>query len=190
MTNHLIIFAKAPRYGAVKSRLARDIGCLAAWQFYRRSLASLIRGVGYDHRWCCRLAVTGGDARWPRALRRDRQFGADLGERMLNAMLSMPPGPVVLIGADIPHIEPQSIDAAFHALRAHDAVFGPAADGGFWLVGFRRPRRHRKPFKNVRWSSAYALQDTRANIKGRVAFIETLDDVDNGVTYARLIKSR
>ena len=75
----------------------------------------------------------------------------------------------------------------FRALGDHDAVFGPATDGGYWLVGLRR-----RPFQPrldgpVRWSTQHALADTVANFdpRVRVAMIETLADIDDGDDLAR-----
>ncbi|WP_425283593.1 DUF2064 domain-containing protein [Methyloceanibacter stevinii] len=57
----------------------------------------------------------------------------------------MPPGPVVLVGSDIPRISRAHIAEAFRLLGNADAVFGPAQDGGYWLVGFKRsPGRWRR----------------------------------------------
>jgi glycosyltransferase A (GT-A) superfamily protein (DUF2064 family) len=92
----------------------------------------------------------------------------------------MPPGPVVIVGTDVPGIEPAHIAEAFRRLGRHDAVFGPATDGGYWLVGLKRRPRLLHPFANVRWSSRHAHADTLANLAGRsVAFVTTLADVDN-----------
>ena len=95
----------------------------------------------------------------------------------------LPPGPVVIIGADIPGIERHHIAAAFAALGRSDAVIGPADDGGYWLVGLRRRPRVREIFAGVRWSSAETLDDTLKNIRERnmsVATIATLADIDEG----------
>ena len=90
----LIIFARPARLGAVKSRLAKDIGVLAAWRFYRRTLAGLIAEVGGDQRWHTTLSVTRGAVRWPGGLARAAQGRGDLGARMLAAMRAQAPGPV------------------------------------------------------------------------------------------------
>lgn len=191
IARHLILFVKAPRLGRVKSRLARDIGRVGAWAFYRRQLTARVRDLARDRRWTFWLAVTPDRAvfdggLWPGRTRRLSQGGGDLGDRMLRTMAVLPPGPVVLIGADIPGVTPARIARAFRALGAHDAVFGPAADGGFWLVGLRRRPRLIDPFKGVRWSTDTALADTLANLKGaRVARVDTLEDVDDGAAYAR-----
>ena len=90
--------------------------------------------------------------------------------------------PVCLIGSDIPDLTPQHISKAFKALRSHDTVFGPAPDGGFWLVGCsaRRPLPT-GVFAGARWSTEHALRDSLASLEGRsVAFVDTLQDVDTG----------
>jgi glycosyltransferase A (GT-A) superfamily protein (DUF2064 family) len=85
---------------------------------------------------------------------------------------------VALIGCDIPDAGPQDALAAFQALGRADATFGPAADGGYWLVAMS-PRRPAGPFARVRWSTRHALTDTLVNFSGRrVALLRTLHDVD------------
>jgi len=124
----------------------------------------------------------------PRGGRRGGQGGGDLGRRMARVFQTLPPGPAVIIGSDIPAIRPAHIAAAFRALGQHQAVFGPATDGGYWLVGLRRrPRLPRRLFERVRWSSAHALADTRAGLPKdmSVALLETLEDVDDAGAYAR-----
>jgi len=91
----------------------------------------------------------------------------------------LPPGPAIIVGSDIPAIKPSDIARAFRLLGNGDAVFGRAADGGYWLVGLRRSPRVLAPFANVRWSGPHALADTLRNLEGhRVAFAATLSDVD------------
>ncbi len=98
----------------------------------------------------------------------------------------MPPGPVVIIGSDIPDIAASDIAAAFRALGSKSAVFGPARDGGYWLVGLRRRPRFIDPFANVRWSSEHALADTLANLADKeVAMLRTLSDIDDGEGWRR-----
>src|SRR5512134_1272599 len=184
--NHLVAFVKAPRLGRVKSRLARDIGAVAAWKFYRTTTASVLRPLGRDDRWFRWLAVTPDPAvaepvLWPRGWRRMPQGPGDLGARMERVMKILPPGPVVIIGTDVPGIRPCHIARAFRALGQYDAVFGPAADGGYWLVGLRRRPRCLDVFSGVRWSTSTALEDTIANIpETNVAMLEILQDIDTG----------
>lgn len=189
---HLVLFARAPRLGAGKRRLARDIGDLAALRFERAMVGLLCRRLARDRRWRLRLAVTPDDARfaarlWPRGVPIAGQGGGDLGARMWRALAACPPGPAVLIGADIPAVAAHHIAAAFRLLGRHDLVFGPAADGGFWLVGARRCPCLPPLFGAVRWSGPHALADTLANLPPRVSvgFAARLDDIDDGLSYRR-----
>lgn len=184
--NHLVAFVKAPRVGRVKSRLARDIGAVAAWQFYRTIMARVLRTLDGNDRWFRWLAITPDPTvaeavLWPCGWRRMPQGPGDLGARMGRVMKTLPPGPVVIIGTDVPGIRPRHIAQAFHALGRHEAVFGPAADGGYWLVGLRRRPRCPEIFAGVQWSTQAALADTIANLpKTSVAMLETLQDIDTG----------
>ncbi|MGE4221284.1 MAG: TIGR04282 family arsenosugar biosynthesis glycosyltransferase [Alphaproteobacteria bacterium] len=186
MRHHLVIFAKSPRLGRAKRRLAADIGSVAALRFYRTLLAQTLRRLASDPRWRTWLAVTPEPARWPPRPQRIGQGTGDLGRRMDRAMRALPPGPAVLVGADIPAIGAAPVAAAFRALGRADAVFGPAADGGYWLVGLRRRPRMPVAFRGVRWSGPHALADTVANLAGlEVWRVATLADVDDGADYAR-----
>lgn len=197
LPGHLIVFAKEPRLGRVKTRLARDVGAVEATRFYRFALASLLRRLGRDPRWRTWLFVAPDSAAqtgygwpgrgWPSDLPVRPQGTGDLGTRMMRAITSLPPGPVVLIGADIPGIEAHHIQDALARLGKSEAVFGPATDGGYWLVGLARRRPLPDLFKYVRWSSPTALADTLANLpKGKsAAFCATLSDVDDGGDYRR-----
>jgi hypothetical protein len=123
---------------------------------------------------------------WPGTWRQIGQGTGDLGERMGRVMRALPPGPAVIIGTDVPDIRPDHVARAFRALGRHDAVFGPAADGGYWLVGLRRRPRVPEIFEGVRWSTEFALADTLANaLTLDVALLDVLDDVDDGAALER-----
>ena len=174
----VVVFARAPRLGAVKRRLARGVGAMAALRFYRGQLGALLGAIAPDRRWRTLLCATPdrARARWPRRLPRVPQGRGDLGARMARAM--RPHRRVLVIGSDIPGIGRADIAAAFSALGRAQAVFGPAEDGGYWLVGMG-PRRPAHPFARVRWSTAHALDDTLGNFTGRkVALLRRLRDVD------------
>ncbi|MDJ0512191.1 MAG: TIGR04282 family arsenosugar biosynthesis glycosyltransferase [Methyloceanibacter sp.] len=181
----LVIMAKEPMAGAAKARLARDIGSTAAIRFYRTALRHTLMRVGTDPRWRTYLAVAPdtGVARscwpsWP-SVQRIAQGGGDLGQRMQHLFDCLPPGPVVLIGSDILAVSRAHIASAFRRLGNADAVFGPAQDGGYWLVGLKRSPKRLAPFAQVPWSTDKALAATCANLKGRrVALVATLNDVD------------
>lgn len=190
LRRHVVVFLRAPRLGRVKSRLAAGIGDLSALRFYRETSTQLLRSLARDRRWRLELWVTPERVRvrWPVAASRRGQGSGDLGRRMARVFTTLPPGPAVIIGSDIPELRPAHIVAAFRALGGAEAVFGPAADGGYWLVGLRRrPRVPRGLFERVRWSSPQALADTLAGLPGgmSVAMLETLADIDDAADYAR-----
>jgi len=190
---HLILFAKAPMMGRVKRRLAAQVGEVEALRFYRATLARLIRRLGGDRRWTTRLVLSPDSAAakgFPGMAANAvfAQGGGDIGARMGRAIAAAPPGPAVLIGADIPDVTPAHIARAFAALRGHDVVFGPAADGGFWLVGANATGRRSLVFADaVRWSSAHALADTSAGLAAgtSVVLADTLEDIDTAAALAR-----
>ena len=199
----LIVMAKQPRAGAVKRRLARGIGAVAATRFYRATLRHTVMRLAADARWRTYLAVAPDAAlsetcwpSWPR-VPRIAQAQGDLGARMQALFDGMAPGPVILVGSDIPGISPAHIAEAFRLLGQADAVFGSARDGGYWLVGFKRSPGRLAPFHDVPWSTDRALAATCANLKGRrIAFAATLGDVDTaddlksqGGDVERLVRS-
>lgn len=192
MRNRLVIFAKAPRMGLAKRRLAADIGMVAAARFQRLALDATVRRLAKDVRWETWLATTGGLARWPAGVVRMNQPEGNLGQRMGRTIRGFAPGPVVIVGSDIPDIMPAYIADAFKALGRHDAVFGPADDGGYWLVGLRRRPVQPDLFHPVRWSTSHALADTIANLGDRFShtLVETLVDVDDAAAMSRWLTGR
>ena len=175
---------KEPRPGRVKTRLGRDLGMTAAAWWFRHQTRRLIRTI-QDPRWNVVLAVTPDRAGltsrvWPDHIARAPQGHGNLGDRMARILRGAPAGPVCVIGADIPGITRAEIAKAFQALGGHDAVFGPAPDGGYWLIGLKRTRAVPPVlFDGVRWSSEHALADTIATLPDhRIAKITTLQDVD------------
>lgn len=185
MKDTVIVFARAPRLGAVKRRLARDIGHRAALRFHVATMTRLVRALVAERRFQTIVAVTPDRARLSLRVKQMPQGSGDLGTRMHRAFWRYPKGRVAIIGCDIPAAGPVDLLAAFRALGHAGAVFGPAVDGGYWLVamGVRRPAR---PFARVRWSSEHALIDTLENFAGRrVAQLRTLNDVDTGDDWRR-----
>lgn len=198
MERHLVIMARAPRLGTVKRRLARGLGDLAAWRFHREATRSLLRRLSGDPRWRTWLAVTpdawAGAERsaglWPGTRPVDiiPQGQGDLGQRMERVFASLPPGPLVMVGADIPDIRARHVTEAFRLLGSHDAVLGPADDGGYYLIGMKRRPVFRSPFGGVRWGGPQALADTVGNLErqgARSAYLEVLQDVDRAEDLRR-----
>jgi hypothetical protein len=187
----LVVMAKRPIAGLVKTRLAREIGTVAATYFYRHAARALLLRLGSDRRWQTLLSIAPDvavdDRTWPRGLGRMPQGGGDLGRRMQRIMDEAPLGPVLIVGTDIPAIEPRHIAAAFRQLGRYDAVFGPAEDGGYWLVGFRRRPRTPHGFAGVRWSHPETLADSMANLDGLgLGMAARLADVDDRRSWERV----
>ncbi|MEL7279650.1 MAG: TIGR04282 family arsenosugar biosynthesis glycosyltransferase [Pseudomonadota bacterium] len=175
---------KVPRAGQVKTRLGHEIGMTRSAWWFRHQVTRLLRRLE-DPRWQTVLAVAPDRdgltyRRWPEHLVRVPQGRGDLGARMGRVMRGLPPGPVCIIGGDIPGVRQAHVARAFKTLGDHDAVFGPAPDGGYWLVGLKRAGRVSNTlFQNVRWSTKHALSDTMAGLPdARIAIVDTLQDVD------------
>ncbi len=193
MRTRLIVLAKLPVEGRVKTRLAATIGTAAALQVHRRLLEAtfeLARASGADTlEW--RHDAAGGDldgtlAALPARMaalgwRVGPQRGDDLGARMreaLEAALAEGERPV-LVGGDCPSLRAGDLRDAFSALEAAHAVFAPAEDGGYALVGLSRPAP--VLFEGMPWGTprVMALTRSRAEAAGlRVALLRTVWDVD------------
>jgi len=183
-----MVMAKAPVAGRIKTRLAREIGTGLATRFARQATAALLGRLGRDPRWQTIIAVTPDAAIaspiWPARMARKPQGRGDLGARMQHLFAVAAPGPLVIIGTDIPGIAAHEVAKAFRLLGSRDAVFGPAADGGYWLIGLRRRPRLLRPFSHVRWSTPEAFADTLGNLAGRsIACVARLIDVDTAEAY-------
>jgi uncharacterized protein len=190
MKDTVVVFARAPRLGTVKRRLAKDIGDRAALRFHTGTLVRLLRDLLRDRRFRTVLALTpdGARDRLPVEAVRIAQGRGDIGERMARACRRFQRGNVAIVGSDIPDATAADLRAAFRHLGLRDAVFGPAEDGGYWLVALG-PRRPAQPFVKARWSTEHALADTLRNFRGRrVALMRMLRDVDTACdlpTYPR-----
>lgn len=192
MRRQLVIFVKEPVAGRVKSRLGREIGMVSAAWWYRHQARRLARRLSADPRWRTILALSPDravyDSRfWPRGALRIGQGRGDLGARMGRMFRGAGPGPMIIVGSDIPDVTPARIWSGFQALGRAEAAVGPAEDGGYWLIGLANPRRApRRLFDGVRWSSASARADTEATLSPlSLAHLETLQDVDDAADLAR-----
>jgi rSAM/selenodomain-associated transferase 1 len=181
----VVVFARAPRLGTVKRRLARQIGDRAALRFHRATLTALLRDLLRHPCFNVVLALTPDRARFrlPVRVARIPQGHGDLGQRMARALGRY--RRVALIGCDIPDARATDVRQAFRQLGIADAVFGPAADGGYWLIALG-PRRPADLFGAARWSTEHALSDTLRQFRHhRVGFIRQLCDVDTVADWQR-----
>lgn len=184
----LIVTARYPVLGEVKSRLAADIGQEAALSVYRRLLdrcAAVVSEAGVE----TFLFFTGTDDPATRerfssmGCRIESQCEGDIGVRMQHAFESVwqlyPGAKLVLMGTDVPDASARIIHRAFEALDRNDAVIGPAADGGYYLVGLRSPEP--AIFSGIAWSTETVRAQTLEVLhsKGkRVALVDELHDID------------
>ncbi|MCI5149546.1 MAG: glycosyltransferase, partial [Candidatus Electrothrix sp. MAN1_4] len=116
------------------------------------------------------------------------QQGNDLGERMADAFVrawQQGAERVLLIGSDCPGINPSIIESGFQYLEAHELVLGPAADGGYYLIGLQSNaqsvQQHRVLFQNIDWGTDQVLQQTlnQARKAGlSFALLPELHDID------------
>jgi rSAM/selenodomain-associated transferase 1 len=191
----VFIFARAPRFGAVKTRLARDIGAAETLRFYRNTLHGVARRLASSGRLDVVLAVTPDrtameTAYWPAGLARVAQGRGDLGLRMVRVLKCAGSRPAIVIGSDIPDASVALVLDAVRALGTSRFVLGPTQDGGYWLIGARHPASlSRRQLDSVRWSTPHALADTVAKLHDVSLLPQTLTDVDDGRDYS-LIQSR
>jgi hypothetical protein len=191
----LIVFARAPVEGRVKTRLARAIGDEAALAVYV-ALLDDVCATAAKVAVARRVLCVDGDPDHPTIARfaaRDgmtvaAQGEGDLGARMARALgeaIESPgdvDGRACVIGTDAPDVPAVAIDDAFAALgREGDVVLGPAADGGYWLVGVRG-RVPRQIFDGMAWGTATVLDETLrrrpdARLVSRRRDVDDIDDL-------------
>jgi rSAM/selenodomain-associated transferase 1 len=184
----LIVFVREPALGRVKRRLAAELGAVAARRVYVALSRAAIARLAGTTRWRTVLAVTPDRAAWrgwPRRLARLPQGHGDLGARMARALRRAARPRAVLIGSDIPDVTQSAITRAFGALGRAHFVFGPATDGGYWLIGWRRGAWPYGALARVRWSSPHALADSCASLpRGQaIALVDRLADLDDGAAW-------
>lgn len=193
----VVLMAKAPRPGAVKTRLARSLGKERACAIYRwmveRQLSVIPSGwrveVLFDppdslqemQEWLGRSFDF-----WPQTM-------GDLGVRMCKAAegaFSRSPSAVILVGGDSPDLLESDLEEAFTRLQSGaDAVFGPATDGGYYLLGMRA--LHRGLFDGIPWSSSSTLKDSQAKaaeLRLKVAMLSEKEDIDTIGSFERAKK--
>lgn len=190
----LIIFLKAPRLGRVKSRLAEFIGEEAALEAYRilveQQMASLPQG------WNIEVHYTPMDARdemraWLGAAPYSYypQVEGDLGNRLRHAQqdaFKRNAEKVLFIGGDCPYLTRKILDEAATYIKPQTVVLGPAADGGYYLLGLQEP--HPQIFENIEWSTSQVLEQTIALARAHslsLSFLKMLEDVDDFPTWER-----
>ena len=188
--NLLIIFVKNSILGKVKTRLAKTIGDLGAFKVYSE-LVDITENA--STKVAADKHVYFSDVIIPSKWKSDKKFvqeGKDLGARMQNAFQDgFDEGykNIILIGSDLPKISKEIIDASFKKLQNNDIVFGPAEDGGYYLIGMSK--MNTSVFGNKPWSKSELLEVTLSQLERQqqsVGLIEKLNDID---TFDDLIAS-
>ncbi len=185
----VIVFLKNPEPGKVKTRLAKDLGDEKALLVYQKLIAHTLDEV----------SKTKGEVFlfYDRAFPENQLFGvnyrlqegSDLGEKMLRAFEEVFQDGVtkaVIIGSDCPEISSEIIHEAFQKLNPSDAVIGPALDGGYYLLGLKKP--HKELFLDKTWSIDSVFDRTLSDLKKlkwSYSLLPTLSDLDTIDDYRK-----
>lgn len=197
MKRCLIIFAKEPKRGRVKTRLRKvltESRCLNLYKAFLKDTVRLARKLK------CELNILAYDSenKNPSQLKKIaaeytfyEQRGDSLGRRMHNAFRfasSKSSKKTVIIGSDSPTLPLDYIKNAFSQLGKNDVVLGPSHDGGYYLIGLKKPCYG--IFKGIKWSSCQVIKDTLINIKSQgksVALLNKWYDIDEPEDLRRLL---
>ncbi|MFL6053001.1 MAG: TIGR04282 family arsenosugar biosynthesis glycosyltransferase [Actinoallomurus sp.] len=181
----LLVIAKEPVPGRVKTRLTPPYTPAEAAALAEAALADTLAAVAATRVARRVLVLAGRPGPWlPEGFEVISQRGDGLDERLANAFADVG-GPAVLVGMDTPQVTPAALTQAVRGLDDGDAVFGPAADGGFWLLGLRRPDP--RLLLGVPMSRPDTGAHQRARLRGlRVTTLGTLTDVDTADDAVRV----
>ena len=182
----LLVFAKPPRIGLSKTRLAAGLGKAEARRIATFTLARTLKAARASG---CRVVIyvapdsallTPADRHLFSGFDLKPQGKGNLTDRLGRGLREAPLGPVLFIGVDAPDVTPKRLRDAVSRLRQSDAVFGPARDGGFWLFGLHKRPRTKPPFDDVRWSGPHAMEDVWSRLPpySRIGLLDRLIDID------------
>lgn len=184
----MLVFVRAPQAGQVKTRLAAEVGAECALAIYRRMaehVVATVAALGEEAR--IRICFTPPDRRddveeWLGTGGDYRAQGeGDLGGRMERAFLpAFDEGfrKVVVVGSDLPGLTTRLLERSLELLDTHEAVIGPATDGGYYLLGLRRPL---DLFRGIPWSTPQVLSRTFDRFRAEdvaPGILPSLNDVD------------
>lgn len=189
----IAVMAKAPVPGLAKTRLASVLGAdgaaaLAAHLLDHAVAQAVAAALGPVTVWAT------PDATHPAFLRLQQRHGValavqplgDIGQRMA-AVFAAQGGPLLLMGTDLPGLSDTVLQQAAAALATHDAVLVPALDGGYGLIGLRRPAA--ALFEGLAWSTPAVLAQTRQRLVAaglRHAELPAVADIDEPADLAQL----
>jgi rSAM/selenodomain-associated transferase 1 len=198
MPNALVIAAKAPVVGQVKTRLCPPLSATEATELFRRFLMDTVARACTvpDAQVCVAFTPPESESLFrsllPFPLHYIPQRGGSLGERLVNIfadLLREGFTQIVIMDGDSPTLPTTYLQEAFTLLAdsQNEAVCGPCSDGGYYLIGARAV--HRGLFENITWSTSSVLRETLAQARShnlRIALLPPWYDVDNGADLHRL----
>ena len=169
----ILFFVKYPEPGAVKTRLAASIGPEEAAQLYRNFILDLLTKLEFtelpfkicfypEQKREILMGWLGHEYEY------NPQTGADLGERMVAALQDAFSGGqrrVILMGSDSPDLPQSFLEESLSVLNTHDAVIGPAMDGGYYLIGFRNETFLPEAFEGIDWDTESVFRKTLSLLK-------------------------
>jgi len=187
MKNAIICFTRVPKPGVTKTRLLPILTgtqCAGLHTVFLQDLSSVYAQVEADL-----FVAHTADPDWemlktifPAAIGFFPQAGGDLGEKMYHALrhlLELGYEKVILTGADLPRLTAAHLESGFAALTFADVTLGPTPDGGYYLVGMKKP--HRSIFEKQSYGGSTVLENTVAAAKSAgltVSLAHTCNDVD------------
>lgn len=194
-SNRLLIFAKAPVPGNVKTRLAASLGAQAACEAYETLVRYLVRQLrGLSN---VTVLITPDEAVSTAEVWKQPgwqilpQGEGSLGERLeRNIARAFQDGAVnvLAIGSDCPYVSASEIRAAFRQLGGCDVLVGPSTDGGYWLIGLKQPRP--ELFRDMAWGTDQVLGETLRRCKSAgcsIGLMSILEDVDELPAWQRFL---
>jgi len=194
----LIVFAREPKEGKVKTRLCKDLPFSTVTRLYKafvKDILSVARRVQCDQRFIY-YAGNGSSIPFLRQVgnrfQLKRQMGKDLGERMYRAFLYCQKSNfarIIIIGTDCLTLTAKDIERAFKKLGSFDCVLGPSVDGGYYLIALKVP--HFKLFKGIEWSTSSVLNQTlhkARQLNKRTFLLSKREDIDTVIHLRNLSK--
>ncbi|SDG48429.1 TIGR04282 family arsenosugar biosynthesis glycosyltransferase [Psychroflexus sediminis] len=183
MNNLVIVFAKNPQPGKCKTRLAKSIGDEKALEVYKELLKHTARTIGKvkaNRAVFYSEEIRSGDLWSDTKFQKQVQSKGHLGQKMQAAFawgFAQGFSKICIVGSDLFELRASDLENAFLKLDQNDAVFGPANDGGYYLMGMSR--FYKNAFLKKAWSTEIVLQKTLEDLKGlSLAFLDTKTDID------------
>ncbi|PIN74859.1 hypothetical protein COV18_05565 [Candidatus Woesearchaeota archaeon CG10_big_fil_rev_8_21_14_0_10_37_12] len=197
MKQCILFYVKYPKKGYVKTRLAKNFGEEETLKLYRcfvEDMMLTLEHVQSDIRIC----FTPEDKKkaFQKWLGNHHSFfvqkGKDLGERLKNSFIeafNAKYDRVIVLGSDSPDLPAEMVTEAFEKLETHDVVIGPAEDGGYYLLGFKKEQFTHGVFDNISWSTKKVFQETINKLKRKnVCVLPTWTDIDTLDDLKKLVE--